>query len=99
MHRAGQRHGCLYPKHVFLRESDGRYESCLIDLEKNRPLLFGRSDRLRDLEPLVRRATNWSDEDLRRLIAAYLGRGATQGRIDGWLSGFAQRSADKASRG
>ncbi|WP_394352295.1 lipopolysaccharide kinase InaA family protein, partial [Metapseudomonas otitidis] len=42
-------------KHIFLRPAAVGYEACLIDLEKTRPLLFGRRDRVKDLEPLLRR--------------------------------------------
>ena len=34
LHQAGQMHGCFYPKHIFLREQDGHWQACLIDLEK-----------------------------------------------------------------
>ena len=38
LHQVGQMHGCFYPKHIFLRERGGHYESCLIDLEKTVPV-------------------------------------------------------------
>ncbi|TWC41370.1 lipopolysaccharide kinase (Kdo/WaaP) family protein [Pseudomonas sp. SJZ079] len=76
LHQGGQLHGCFYPKHIFLRESSGAFEARLIDLEKTRPLLFGRYDRIRDLEPLLRRASDWSDNDMRCLLTAYLPAGA-----------------------
>ncbi|UVE18313.1 lipopolysaccharide kinase InaA family protein [Pseudomonas sp. LS44] len=73
LHAAGQMHGCLYPKHIFLRETDDNFQACLIDLEKARPLLFGRYDRVKDLEPLLRRARGWDETDVERLLDAYLG--------------------------
>ncbi len=72
LHQAGQLHGCFYPKHIFLREASGGFEARLIDLEKTRPLLFGERERIKDLEPLLRRASDWSDSDIRCLLAAYL---------------------------
>jgi hypothetical protein len=56
LHGAGQVHGCFYPKHIFLQATGDGYDAQLIDLEKTRPLLFGMRDRVKDLEPLLRRA-------------------------------------------
>ena len=56
LHAAGQVHGCFYPKHIFLRERREGWQAQLIDLEKTRPLLMGMRDRLKDTEPLLRRA-------------------------------------------
>lgn len=72
LHQAGQMHGCFYPKHIFLREEGGRWQACLIDLEKTRPLLLGRRDRIKDLEPLVRRASIIGEQGVRYLLEAYL---------------------------
>lgn len=85
LHRAGQRHGCLYPKHLFLRETAQGFESCLIDLEKSRPLRPGRRDRLRDLEPFVRRTGAWTIDDLKLFLVSYLGRSANDTRLTSWL--------------
>ncbi|WPC05623.1 lipopolysaccharide kinase InaA family protein [Pseudomonas benzenivorans] len=76
LHRAGQMHGCFYPKHIFLRETPGGFAARLIDLEKTRPLLLGERDRVKDLEPLLRRAGVWSEAEVRALLAAYLAPGA-----------------------
>jgi hypothetical protein len=72
LHLAGQMHGCFYPKHIFLREQGGHWQACLIDLEKTRPLLFGRRDRIKDLEPLVRRASCVGEHGVRHLLETYL---------------------------
>lgn len=72
LHQAGQMHGCFYPKHIFLREQDGHWQTCLIDLEKTRPLLLGWRDRIKDLEPLVRRASCIGDQGVRHLLSVYL---------------------------
>jgi len=72
LHQAGQMHGCFYPKHIFLREQDGHWQTCLIDLEKTRPLLLGWRDRIKDLEPLVRRASCIGEHGVRHLLSVYL---------------------------
>lgn len=95
LHQAGQVHGCFYPKHIFLREMPDGFEAQLIDLEKTRPLLLGRRDRVRDLEPLLRRASVWSASDVRRLLVAYLGEG---GDVDGWSERLDFRSRNKDAR-
>lgn len=95
LHEAGQMHGCFYPKHIFLREADTGFVAQLIDLEKTRPLLFGRRDRVKDLEPLLRRASVWSEAEVRQLLLAYLGEG---GDIDGWGARLGARRRHKESR-
>lgn len=98
LHGAGQKHGCFYPKHIFLREGAEGFEACLIDLEKTRMLLPGRGDRIRDLETLVRRARPWSSVELRELFAAYLQLDAADPRIDGWLARLSGRRRSKEGR-
>lgn len=95
LHQAGQVHGCFYPKHIFLREQDGRWEACLIDLEKTRPLLLGRRDRIKDLEPLLRRAQRMGSEGMRALLATYLN---DESAVEPWLQRLHQRRMDKESR-
>lgn len=72
LHAAGQRHGCFYPKHIFLKEHENGFEACLIDLEKTRPLRLGKRERIKDIEPLLRRVSVWSERDVRELFASYL---------------------------
>ncbi|MNP01250.1 hypothetical protein D3C76_930550 [compost metagenome] len=98
LHEAGQMHGCFYPKHIFLREAGEEFESCLIDLEKTRPLLLGTRDRVKDLEPLLRRAPDWSEADLRQLLAAYLGSAAGGADVDGWCQRLSARRRKKEAR-
>jgi hypothetical protein len=95
LHQAGQVHGCFYPKHIFLREQGGDVEAQLIDLEKTRPLLLGRRDRIRDLEPLLRRARVWSEAEVRELLTAYLGAAAD---LDAWSRQLGARQRDKEAR-
>ncbi|AEF24138.1 lipopolysaccharide kinase InaA family protein [Pseudomonas fulva] len=95
VHDAGQVHGCFYPKHIFLREEQGAFQAQLIDLEKTRPLLFGRRDRIKDLEPLVRRARAWGKAEIQVLLESYLG-----GRdgVAAWWSYLDARRRDKEGR-
>lgn len=95
LHGAGQKHGCFYPKHIFLRESVNGYEAQLIDLEKTRSLLLGERDRIKDLEPLLRRASAWSEAEVRQLLAAYLGEG---GDVERWSRRLGARRQHKESR-
>lgn len=98
MHGAGLKHGCFYPKHIFLRASEGGYEACLIDLEKTRSMLFDRAGRLGDMEALMRRAASWNDEERRTLLAYYLGLESDDLQIDTWLKRLQARRQDKEAR-
>lgn len=95
LHAAGQMHGCFYPKHIFLREQPEGWQARLIDLEKTRPLLLGRADRVKDLEPLLRRASCWGDEEIRCLLDAYL---QDDKDIDDWMHRLNRRRRHKAAR-
>lgn len=95
LHRAGQMHGCFYPKHIFLRERADGFDAQLIDLEKTRPLLFGQRDRVKDLEPLLRRASVWDEADVGVLLAAYLGDATDLAR---WSERLGMRRRNKAAR-
>lgn len=96
LHGAGQMHGCFYPKHIFLREEGEVFQACLIDLEKTRPLLLGRRDRIKDLEPLLRRASVWSQAEVRQLLDAYLGDSSD---LDDWLRRLSARRTHKVQCG
>jgi tRNA A-37 threonylcarbamoyl transferase component Bud32 len=95
LHQAGQVHGCFYPKHIFLRAQGDAFDAQLIDLEKTRPLLLGRRDRIKDLEPLLRRARVWSEAEIRELLVAYLGDAAD---VDRWWSLLGTRQRNKEAR-
>ncbi|QXH47308.1 lipopolysaccharide kinase InaA family protein [Pseudomonas xanthosomatis] len=98
LHGAGQMHGCFYPKHIFLRERREGWQAQLIDLEKTRPLLFGMRDRVKDLEPLLRRAAVWSEADVRVLLGAYLGQPQDSAVVGTWLQRLTQRRRHKEAR-
>ena len=95
LHGARQVHGCFYPKHIFLREQADGFHAQLIDLEKTRPLWFGERDRIKDLEPLLRRAGAWSEAEVRQLVVAYLG-----GEVDAsrWCQRLNARQRNKEAR-
>ena len=95
LHGAGQLHGCFYPKHIFLRETASGFDAQLIDLEKTRPLLFGRRDRIKDLEPLLRRACVWSEVEVNILLTAYLG---GEANLDSWSAHLVARRCNKDAR-
>ena len=98
LHSAGQVHGCFYPKHIFLRATASGYQAQLIDLEKTRPLLFGKRDRTRDLEPLLRRALPWDEADVRVLLGAYLEQAENAALVDTWLAQLFRRRSYKEAR-
>lgn len=70
----------------------------MIDLEKTRPLLFGMRDRLKDLEPLLRRARAWNEVNVRALLATYLAQPADSVLVGTWLQRLTQRRREKEAR-
>ncbi|KXU38433.1 lipopolysaccharide kinase [Ventosimonas gracilis] len=95
LHQARQKHGCLYPKHIFLRQTQDDWQSCLIDLEKARPLLPFQRDRISDLEPLLRRSEPWSADEQRLFLRSYLPQGEN---LTPWLERLSARSQRKQAR-
>ncbi|WP_397450233.1 lipopolysaccharide kinase InaA family protein [Pseudomonas sp. NA-150] len=98
LHAAGQVHGCFYPKHIFLRSRSGAYVAQLIGLEKTRPALFGWRDRVKDLEPLLRRAPQWGEAEVRELLATYTQASVDSGLVDSWWRRLDKRSQHKEVR-
>ncbi|OHW37381.1 lipopolysaccharide kinase InaA family protein [Pseudomonas sp. 06C 126] len=98
LHGVGQVHGCFYPKHIFLQATGDGYAAQLIDLEKTRPLLLGRRDRVKDLEPLLRRAGAWTAEQVRQFLAAYLDQPVDSSLVDTWAGYLAGRRSHKEAR-
>jgi hypothetical protein len=98
LHNARQVHGCFFPRHIFLRARADGYQTQLIDLEKTRPLLFGWHDRIRDLEPLIRRAPALSDAEVRLLLSAYLEQAQDSALVDTWMQRLTLRRSHKGER-
>ncbi len=96
LHQAGQVHGCFYPKHIFLQKQATGFTAQLIDLEKTRPLLFGRRDRIKDLEPLFRRSQQaWGREQIQLFLQRYLDQHED---IAQWLQRLDARRKNKEAR-
>jgi serine/threonine protein kinase len=57
LHKAGYRHGCLYPKHIFINPNDNEAPVRLIDLEKVVRSPFKQYHTLKDLTTLHRRVS------------------------------------------
>lgn len=96
LHQAGQVHGCFYPKHIFLQEQNAGFTAQLIDLEKTRPLLLGRRDRIKDLEPLFRRSQHvWRREHIEFFLQDYLPHTED---VPHWLERLEARRKDKEAR-
>ena len=98
LHAVRQVHGCFYPKHIFLQPDGAAYRAQLIDLEKTRLLLLGQRDRVKDIEPLLRRAHAWTEADVRALLAAYLEQPADSGLVDAWYQRLNVRRSHKETR-
>lgn len=85
MHRGRWQHGCLYPKHIFVRvkEQDNVavVDTALLDLEKSRQRLFARSAARRDLWQLYRHRETMPDAHWQRLITSYRERIADRFRL------------------
>lgn len=72
LHRGRWQHGCLYAKHVFLRqEENGQVEVAFLDLEKSRRRLSRRQAAQHDLRQL-RRHSPLSEDDWRLLGQGYM---------------------------
>jgi len=61
-------------------------------------LLFGQRDRVKDLEPLLRRSPEWSEAQLRELLATYLDQSPDSSLIDHWLVRLTARRSHKETR-
>lgn len=98
LHGMRQVHGCFYPKHIFMQVTPSGYQAQLIDLEKTRPMLFGQRDRVKDLEPLLRRASIWSNDDVRQLLSSYLDQPLDSALVDSWMTRLTARRNYKEAR-
>lgn len=98
LHAAGLRHGCLYPKHLFLRETCGEWQGCLIDLEKTRRTWWGWRDKVRDLEAFLRNVDIWGEDEQSLFLDGYLRRSGSADPVELWLKRLAKRRAYKRER-
>ena len=98
LHVAGLKHGCLYPKHLFLREQEGQWQGCLIDLEKTRRLWLGWRDQVRDLETFLRSTAVWEDDLQREFLEQYLLESRSPGSVELWLKRLSARRKHKGKR-
>lgn len=82
MHRAGYRHNCLYPKHLFVNTADAQPDIRLIDLEKAARTFWGDRRMMRDLGAFFRRCPHWSSSDQARFLVDYFGAAHMTPRIE-----------------
>ena len=73
LHEKGFQHNCLYPRHLFVKESGDEIRVRVIDLEKNKWRPLGNKRRVRDLESLHRRTEGFTRSDRLRFLNAYCG--------------------------
>lgn len=98
LHRHHLQHNCLYPKHVFIGELDGRMDVRIIDLEKTKWRLSRTRAMLRDLDTLNRHAPSWSRTDRLRFLLAYYRQDRVDARVrNTWLR-LAARMRSKQRR-
>ncbi len=75
LHRAGWQHGCLYPKHIYVKPGSGPQadglEVALLDLEKSRRRWFAASASRRDMAQLQRHRGAMPDADWQLLVEFY----------------------------
>lgn len=74
LHRSGNVHKCLYPKHIFIALNAEDEVARLIDLEKTRRAWFGRRDYVSDLATLSRKSEEPSRTDKLRFLLEYIQR-------------------------
>lgn len=82
LNRGRWQHGCLYPKHLFVRLRADEVEVALLDLEKSRRRLRAGQAARHDLQQLKRRSS-WSAEQWQAVVYGY--RTAYGSAIEGFL--------------
>jgi tRNA A-37 threonylcarbamoyl transferase component Bud32 len=98
LHHAGFIHGCFYPRHIFVRKAASRYEACLIDLEKLRPLWFGTRDRVKDLEQFLRHCSPLATPEIHSWLSHYLDCAPLDKKIAVWIDRLRVRRRIKEAR-
>jgi tRNA A-37 threonylcarbamoyl transferase component Bud32 len=73
IHQGGLMHNCLYPKHIFVKDTGEEVRVRFIDLEKNKWLPLGSRRVIKDLSTLNRRSSHWARTDRLRFLMHYLG--------------------------
>jgi tRNA A-37 threonylcarbamoyl transferase component Bud32 len=74
MHQQRLQHNCLYPKHIFVSQTQHGWNVRLIDLEKLRRCLRRETAQLRDLSSLLRHSdSHWSLTERMRFFKRYVG--------------------------
>lgn len=96
MHDHGIRHGCFFPKHVFIRiNPDDSVEARVIDLEKSRRHPLRVVCALRDLYSLSHYSSSaWSRTDRVRFVKHYLG----ISRLDGYAKWLWRSIVERSER-
>ncbi len=97
MHRAGWRHNCLYPKHVFVSGNRFRPDVRLIDLEKAGRSGGAKRRMTRDLSAFFRRSPHWSPADQARFLMHYFGTGRMTPVVERAWRRIRRRMAQKES--
>ncbi len=73
IHQGGLMHNCLYPKHIFVKDTGEEVLVRFIDLEKNKWFPLGCRRVIKDLATLNRRSADWGRTDRLRFLRHYLG--------------------------
>ncbi|MEH6670215.1 lipopolysaccharide kinase InaA family protein [Halopseudomonas sp.] len=71
LHQHRLQHGCLYPKHIFVRADSDQWEIALLDLEKMRPRLSANASARHDLDQLQRHQSLLDRKDWDLLLQAH----------------------------
>lgn len=96
MHKAGQMHANLSPKHLFVKQTENEeIEVRFIDLESSRSHLGQRALKMRDLEKLNRTVRNTSRSGKLRTLLAYAGKSRVDKALRRDIADIGKRTASK----
>jgi len=100
LHNANYRHGCLYPKHIFVNLMPGpkQFDIRIIDLEKMRWLPIASALMLNDISRLIRRRSSISTEYIPLFLSHYLkgpGRNLQNSTLSRKLSEILEKEINK----
>lgn len=72
MHKHNLKHNCLYPKHIFVKQTPSSWDVRIIDLEKMKRTLLRRRAARRDLSTLIRHTgADWSRKEMLLFLRYY----------------------------